>query len=56
MVMIGENLYGINDFDNTISIVDTTTMVETTVFPGPSGMNDIADGLDGVHIYVDDSL
>ena len=54
MVMIGENLYVINNFDNTISIVDTTTMVETTVFAGPSGMNDIADGLDGVHICVDD--
>ncbi len=56
MVMIGENLYVINNFDNTISIVDTTTMVETAVFSGPSGMNDIADGLDGVHIFVVDSI
>jgi YVTN family beta-propeller protein len=51
MAVLGNNLCVINGFSETISVIDTGSNTVTATFPAGGGVNDLADSLDGVHMY-----
>ncbi len=51
MAVLGNKLYVVNGFADSISVIDTTSNTVTATIPTSGSVTDLADSLDGVHLY-----
>ena len=51
MAVLGSKLYVVNGFADSISVIDTNSNTVTATIPTAGSVTDLADSLDGVHLY-----